>query len=321
MDQTFRTGKQQSAQEVVRTPGGEPCLECPVMETFHDGKPHTSEEVVTSIGGKQYNVLVSTAPLRNAEGEITQVMEMSTNITQVRELESKLTSLGLLISSISHGVKGLLTAIDGGMYLVNSGIKRQNQSRILEGWGIVERNVRRVRSMMLDILYYSKNREFEYETVDVLELASEVSGLVSYRAAELDVDFERDFSVSVGQCEADLGALRTALVNVLENAFDACRVDRKKQQHWVEFKVTGDEQQVVFSVDDNGIGMDRETVEKAFSLFFSSKGSEGTGLGLYISNKILQQLGGTIDIDSTPDPGSRFTLTIPRRAVAEPRGE
>jgi signal transduction histidine kinase len=69
---------------------------------------------------------------------------------------------------------------------------------------------------------------------------------------------------------------------------------------------------VQFEVEDNGIGMDRETQEKVFSLFFSSKGSEGTGLGLFVANKIAAAHGGNIQVESRVDEGTRFIVTIPK---------
>jgi PAS domain S-box-containing protein len=296
----------------------EPCLTCPVLQTFEKGTPQTSEEVVTSISGEQHNVLVHTAPIRNPDGEITQVMEMSTNITQIRQLEDQLSSLGLLIGSVSHGIKGLLTAIDGGIYLVNSGMPKNNQQRVDEGWSIVQRNIRRVRSMVLDILYYAKDRQLDYESLNALELAADVSNLVNHKAEELAVRFHHDFQVDVGEFEADRAALRTALVNILENAFDACRVDGGKCHHRVSFtmKSSDDNNSVVFEVEDNGIGMDRETAEKMFTLFFSSKGSEGTGLGMFVSNKIVRQHAGRIDVSSQLSRGTRLSVEIPRRRKA-----
>jgi signal transduction histidine kinase len=64
-------------------------------------------------------------------------------------------------------------------------------------------------------------------------------------------------------------------------------------------------------VEDNGIGMDRETKEKAFSLFFSSKGLKGTGLGLFISNKIVDKHGGDINVDSEQGRGTRIVIRLP----------
>ena len=71
---------------------------------------------------------------------------------------------------------------------------------------------------------------------------------------------------------------------------------------------------MVFAVEDNGIGMDQETREKIFSLFFSSKGIKGTGLGLFISNKIVDKHGGTIDVDSEQGRGTRFVIRLPLEA-------
>ena len=72
-------------------------------------------------------------------------------------------------------------------------------------------------------------------------------------------------------------------------------------------------EQVEFEIADNGIGMDQETREKAFSLFFSSKGTEGTGLGLFIANKIAKAQGGKILLESELDKGTRFIVIIPKR--------
>ena len=99
---------------------------------------------------------------------------MSTNITPIRELQSQLESIGLLISSISHGIKGLLTGLDGGVYLVNSGLEKNNRGRIDKGWEMVQRNVDRIRDMVLNILYYAKERQPNWERVEVAALTREL---------------------------------------------------------------------------------------------------------------------------------------------------
>ena len=78
---------------------------------------------------------------------------------------------------------------------------------------------------------------------------------------------------------------------------------------------------MVVEIEDNGVGMDRETRDKAFSLFFSSKGLKGTGLGLFISNKIVDKHGGEITVDSEPGRGTRFVVRLPLepRPSVQPR--
>ena len=300
----------------------EPCLVCPVGMTFQDGRSRGSEEVVTAKSGEEINVLVSTAPIRNAAGEITHVMEMSTNITAIRRIQSQLTSLGLLVSSIAHGIKGQLTGLDGGIYLMNSGHEKGRPERVEQGWSMVKRNVDRVRGMVLDILYYAKDREPQWAPVDALDLAGELAEMMESKGRELGVAFEADFAPDLGTFDGDAKMLRSMLANLLENSFDACRTDKEKEAHRVRFSVSADGRAVVFTVEDNGVGIDRETREKVFSLFFSSKGIEGTGLGLFIANRIVTAHGGAIEVDSTPKVGTTFVVRIPRvRSVTGREGD
>jgi len=289
------------------------CLPCVVRDTFHDGEVHTQEEVVTSEDGKRMNVLVSTAPIRNSKGEIEKVVEMSAEITQIRQLQDKLTSVGILISSISHGIKGLLNGLDGGIYLVNSGLKRDDRKRIDQGWEIALRNVDRIRTMVMDILYYAKDREPNYENIEIAPFMEDVCGMMGEKAKNLNIELDCNIPSDVGEFEADPLFFRSLMVNLLENSQDACRIDTKKDQHKVSFNVNGNSEKIFFEVSDNGIGMDRETREKAFSMFFSSKGAGGTGLGLFISNKIAQSHGGKINIESKEDVGSKFIVEMPRK--------
>jgi PAS domain S-box-containing protein len=291
----------------------EPCLVCPVAETFRDGRSHSSEEVVTSKSGEEINVIVHTAPIRNSAGQIKEVMEMSANITDIRRLQSQLTSLGLLVGSISHGIKGQLTGLDGGIYLMNSGYAKNDPKRVEKGWTMVQRNVERIRGMVLDILYYAKDREPQWAPVSASDLLKDLAELMEKKARDLGVRFSTEVADGVGDFEGDAKAIRSLLTNILENSLDACRTDLEKEEHWVRFSASKDSGYVVFRIEDNGTGIDQETREKVFSLFFSSKGIEGTGLGLFIANKIVASHGGTIEVDSTPNVGTAFMVKIPQK--------
>lgn len=294
----------------------EECVPCIVRQTFEDGQLRVHEEVVTSRDGRPIDVLVHTTPIVGASGRIDGVMEMSADITQIRQLQSQLASTGLLIGSISHGIKGLLNGLNGGMYLVNKGLAAADQARVAKGWELVRRNIERIRSMVLDILYYAKDREPEWKPLAAEAVLNDVGDAVQDKARELNIALTRVVEPGTGTFEADERAIRAMLVNLAENALDACRLDLKKPAHEVALRVGRDERVTWFEIEDNGIGMERETREKAFGLFFSSKGTEGTGLGLFIANKIATAHGGTIQIESTPGVGTRFAVSIPNtRAV------
>ena len=294
----------------------EQCLVCPMQQTFDTGETREHEEILFTKEGEKLDALCTTAPLRNANGEVEAVIEMCIDITQIRELQSQLASIGLLVGSISHGIKGLLTGLDGGIYMVNSGFKKDKPERVERGWEMVQRNVERIRSMVLDILYYAKDRELAVEDVDLAALVEDIREGIEKKASDADVAFDVDIGADIGILPGDPQAIRAMLLNLLENSLDACRMDKEKTDHRLGLTISRGPEWMTIEVEDNGIGMDRETREKIFSLFFSSKGIKGTGLGLFISNKIVDKHGGSIGVDSSPGRGTRFEVRLP--LVANP---
>ena len=290
------------------------CQRCPVVETFKDGKVHSTEEIVTSKSGKHYNVLTHTAPIKDEKGEITQVMEMSTNITQIRQLQDHLTSLGLMIGSMSHGVKGMLTALDGGIYQLETGLDKNDEERVSQAFDKVKGMTEKIKKMVLEILNYAKSRELQYISMDVNTLIDNLIASVRPMAKKNNIKFETSIPDSLGKIEIDPSWMESALVNFIENAVDACAFDREKTEHVVNFKIWEEQKDTIcFSIEDNGIGMDQETREKMFTLFFTSKGSQGTGLGLFIAHRVIKQHGGDVRVESKQNQGTKFNICLPRK--------
>ena len=151
---------------------------------------HQSEMVVTPKSGEQHNFNLD-GPHSQCRREITRVMEMSTDITQIRELQDHLSSLGLKIGSISHGIKSLLAGIDGGIYLVESGLAKDNPDRVKEGWDAVKTIVSRIRKLVLNILFFAKERELKCEPADVLNFAYDVAASVESKIKAEGVELVR----------------------------------------------------------------------------------------------------------------------------------
>ncbi len=240
-------------------------------------------------------------------------MEMSTNITQIRQLQDHLTSLGLMIGSMSHGVKGMLTALDGGIYQLETGLEKNDKERTHRAFGQVKQMTGRIRKMVLEILYYAKSRELRYQSIDIAKMADKVAEDAMAIASINGVRLEVNISPSLGFVDVDPTWLQAALVNFVENAIDACTYDRSKDDHIVKFdafEIATD--RICFIIQDNGMGMDQETREKMFTLFFTSKGSQGTGLGLFIANRVIRQHGGSINVESEIRKGSRFQICLPK---------
>ena len=215
------------------------------------------------------------------------------------------------ISALASDAEGLLTGLDGGIYMVNSGFAKEKPERIEKGWEMVQRNVERIRSMVLDILYYAKDRELTVDEVDLVSIVSEFRDGIEKKASDANVGVAITIADDVDIFQGDPQAIRAMLLNLLENSLDACRMDKDKGDHWISLKFRREAPWILIDVEDNGLGMNQETLEKIFSLFCSSKGIKGSGLGLFISNKIVDKHGGTIEVDSEPGRGTRFMVKLP----------
>lgn len=229
------------------------------------------------------------------------------------ELQDHLSSLGVMIGSISHGLKGLLTRLDGGVYLIDSALSQREYNEIDEGLDIVKQTVVRIKKMVLDILYYAKERNLNLESVNVFGFFDDVAKIIEHKINGSEIEFVREFNLEHGDFEIDAEFLHSALVNILDNAVDACREDTAKKPHKIVFGVKENAGNIIFEVTDNGIGMDNKQKENIFNLFYSSKGKKGTGFGLFIVDNIIKQHKGTINVNSAKNKGTHFTIRIPQK--------
>ncbi len=290
----------------------EPCPECPVERTFQDGRVHHSEELVTDRQGNQLHVLTHTAPLRDARGRITSVLEVSTDITEVKELQSKLAFIGQLVAGTAHSIKNVLEGLRGGVYIVNMGFRNQNQEEIRTGWAMVERNVERVSGMIMDMLYCARDRTPRRLPVPLPTLIKDVVGLFAQRARAAGIALETAIAPDLATIPGEPKDIHALLANLVTNAIDACCADADESKGFkVVIRAFRQASDAVIEVADNGAGMDEETRSKLFTMFFSTKGAQGTGLGLLVAHKVATEHGGSIAVSSQPGQGSTFTVRLP----------
>jgi len=234
-------------------------------------------------------------------------------IKEKTELQDHLSSLGLMIGTISHSIKGLLTGLDGGMYMLDAGFKNTDYDRMSDGWEAVRTIAQRIRKLVMDILFYAKERDLNWESVDLAEFAKSIVLAVEPKAREHGIEFSIDCDTSIGEVTIDSSLIHSALINILDNAVDACINDSLKKDHKITFSMKDGQDHIVFNIHDNGIGMDRGAKEKLFTLFYSTKGIGGTGLGLFITSQIIRQHEGSISVNSALGQGSHFSVKLPKQ--------
>jgi signal transduction histidine kinase len=224
-----------------------------------------------------------------------------------------LAAVGQTVAGLAHGIKNILHGLKGGSYLVDIGIKRDDTEKLKKGWDTIKRNIGRTSNLVMDLLSYSKEREPEYEACRPNEIVHDVYELVKEKAIENQVEIVLEPDDTIGTVTMDPGIIHEALLNLASNAVDACLFDEDLSKHWIVKLKTekAPDHMIKFEVSDNGAGMSEEVLQKLFTSFFSTKGHRGTGLGLMVTRKLIEEHQGKIEVTSRLDEGTKFTVRLP----------
>ena len=138
--------------------------------------------------------------------------------------------------------------------------------------------------------------------------------MVRSRAEKEDIELSLQSLEQPVMLSIDKTALMAAFVSILENGMDACKETRKKS--WIRFSALRKGTNIVFTIKDNGKGIEESKKDQIFNLFYSEKGDEGTGFGLFIAHRSVKQHGGTITVNSRPGKYTEFVITLPLNCPA-----
>jgi signal transduction histidine kinase len=171
----------------------------------------------------------------------------------------------------------------------------------------------------MDLLSYSKEREPEYEPCLPNEIVNDVVELLKDKARENAIDIIKDFDDTIAEVDMDPRIIHETMLNLTSNAVDACLFDEDMNKNWQVKLTTAKEQGNVikFEVSDNGAGMNEEVLQKLFTSFFSTKGHRGTGLGLMVTRKLIEEHKGSIEVTSRLNEGTIFTARLPYETTVE----
>jgi signal transduction histidine kinase len=259
--------------------------------------------------------VVRTAPITDASGDVIAVMEMCTNVTELRVIENQLAMLGETIAGTSHAIKNILSGLEGGVYIVDSGLTSGRKDRLKSGWTIVKKNVVKISELVKDILYASKPREPELRLVSPCLVIEEALELFDETARTRGIRLVRECDDGIGKGMLDAHGIHNVITNLISNAFAACLESKRPEGHRIVVWALVDGPWLVIEVADDGQGMPDEVKQNLFKKFYSTKGTKGTGLGLLVTRKIIQENGGTITVESTFGEGTRFTIKVPFQEI------
>jgi signal transduction histidine kinase len=225
--------------------------------------------------------------------------------------QERLAAVGQAIASLSHYIKNLLQGIQGGSHAVETGIKRQELDSVDKGWDVVNRNLRRINNVVLDMLSYSRQTAPNRVQTSVNAIVREVTELAQAPAREKQVTLVTKLDTNLPEIGVDPDGIHHACLNIVTNAVEAVAALSGRVEITTRLSPHGNEVMIV--VADNGPGIPAEEQGRIFQAFYSTKGQKGTGLGLAAAQKIVEEHGGKISLKSSPGEGAAFIIRLPRR--------
>jgi signal transduction histidine kinase len=231
----------------------------------------------------------------------------------------RMAAVGQTVAELSHTIKNIANALKGSIFVLGKGIELEEKEYLLQGWRMVEENVEKIKNLSLDLLHYGKYSRPNFCEENPNTPAQEVLKLMGPKADDAGVELSSDLGADLQPMALDPEGIQRCLMNLVENAIDACRsngASQERKQVILRTRSLSDGG-VEYQVADTGPGMNEGVQQRLFQGFFSTKGTDGTGLGLMMAKRIVDQHGGEIEVHSRPGEGSKFVLRLPARKLEE----
>ena len=239
---------------------------------------------------------------KELEAKIEELKRMDAELRELKGME-KFTATGRVARTIAHEVRNPLTNISlAAEQLQDMGIQNGESSVLLD---MISRNGIRINQLISDLLTATKAIELNIQKVSINKILDETLEMAADRLDLSQVKVHKEYAIDVCEVAVDEGKIKIAFLNIIVNAIEA--MEKHKGVLILRTKNAGD--QCIIEIEDNGAGMDEDTLQKLFEPYFTNK-SNGNGLGLTNCQNIIMSHRGRISVQSKPGKGSHFMVTL-----------
>jgi signal transduction histidine kinase len=259
-------------------------------------------------------VRVATTPIQSQDGRVVGVIAVLNDVTPARRLEEnlrhldRLASIGTLSASMAHEIKNAMVAIKTFVDLL---IKKNQEAALAD---IVGREMRRIDSIVSQMLRFGGPAKPTFGVIQLHGLLDESLGLVQHHLEGRRIKVLRDFRAGDDALRGDVYQLQQAFLNLFFNALEAMGASGELAVTTELLPLEGAAQaanpMLRVTVRDTGMGIATENLDRLFDPFFTTK-PNGTGLGLPITRRIIQEHRGQVTVESELNAGTTFTILLP----------
>jgi signal transduction histidine kinase len=220
-------------------------------------------------------------------------------------------AIGLTVGNLAHNMKNLLAVNQGAGHLMDAHLKERDYEQIEKRWQQIKRGLEGIGRLSNEMLAFVKKDDLYLKSVDVNQLILSNRQTFEHSFAHDGLSIQYLLSPKRPVWKLDGVQFQRALQNLVLNAVDA--VAKKKKAIIRISTSVHKERYLLVSVADNGCGIPKDRLKRVLELFYTTKGTRGTGLGLPTVNKFVQQSGGKLKLVSKEGRGTIFQMVFPRR--------
>ncbi len=295
-----------------------PCIStmqtCPLYEIKTNGKPIKVVHHHTNSEGVENSVEIFAAPIEAGESwgkapviiEVIRDLSKSINYSQ----EQRLTALGMLASGVAHEIHNPLGSIQIAFQSIDQLIESGEpvMEQLKQYIELIEGEIDKCVDVTGRLLKLGNLPDTHLQPIDLVNVIIETISLLQWEANARKIDMKVDLPDSPMRVLGTDTELRMMILNLVQNAYHAMHKGGN-----IIISVKNENQRIITSVSDTGVGISKEIQQRIFDPFFShrSDNEKGTGLGLSITKTIVHNFKGTIKVSSIPGKGSTFTIILP----------
>ena len=222
----------------------------------------------------------------------------------------RLAAVGEAVAHLSHHIKNILQGLKSGGEILRMGVRDQEMPLLEQGLRIIEKNHTRLFDLVKDMLGFSKDRVPAFQEKNLVEILTDVVELSAPMAKANGAEIRLETFAQEVVAFVDPEGIHRTILNLVNNAIDAIR-EKSYGLVIVGLNPSVEAGYVEIVVSDNGEGIAEADMKMIFAPFQSSKGNSGTGLGLAVARKTIEEHKGIIWVESKPDEGASFFVKIP----------
>ena len=289
--------------------------DCEVIYTAFDVPEKRSDvtcqkeaQLVTDTGAC-HTVQLNRMAIIDRDDKFVGTLLMIQDLSQVKKLEEdlrrseRLAALGKMAAGVAHELRNPLSSIKGLALVLQSRFTGENHDR--ETANILVQEVERLNRSISELLDYARPQKLQKNDVDINILLHKAVSLLAIDAESAGIEMVTDFPDNLPIIQADEDRLNQVFLNLFLNSIQAMT-----DGGTLTIKTAKRESSLTITVNDTGCGIAKENFGRVFDPYFTTK-PEGTGLGMAMSAKIVEEHGGTISFDSTEGQGTSVVVEIP----------